>query len=481
MKYIFPLLFLLPLIQHAQVNWDEQIIVNTSADYENLHPRIQLDGENNPVIIWGSTSVAGVYFSRWDGLGFTLPMKINPDDMEIFTASWAGPDLASYGDTLYIVVKENPEATAPVYLFASYDGGVSFSAPVIVDGMIGEDISRFPAVTVNGEGQPIVAFMKLDSDFSNPRYVVSTSDDYGMSFEMDLLASDFSGGEVCDCCPVSVVAENNYVATLYRDNLDNLRNSWAGISNNGGDMFVSGIQIDQTNWTIMACPASGPDGVIIGDSLYSVFMSAADGDTKCFFSASSLLTLEDGMDLPLTDFFPEASTQNYPRAASYNNAVAMVWKQISDDNSQAPILFTENILERSWVIDTVAHIDFYGIENADVVLSADAIHVVWQDNHFDAVYYRKGTYGTPVKTNDIFNQQIKVYPNPAGDIVYVDEYGGSKTISLEFSEITGCKLQVEYEIFENKISVNTASLPAGMYFLNIQDDKLNYTVKLLIQ
>ncbi|MBK8344100.1 MAG: hypothetical protein IPL12_12800 [Bacteroidetes bacterium] len=121
----------------------------------------------------GNTGEAAAYFSRWNGSEFTMPIRATPMDMEIFTASWAGPDIASYGDTIYIVFKENPEDIAPAYCVHSYDGGISFSEPVQVDGMIGDNISRFPSVTVNEEGQPIVAFMKLDSDFGNARYVVT--------------------------------------------------------------------------------------------------------------------------------------------------------------------------------------------------------------------------------------------------------------------------------------------------------------------
>ena len=112
--------------------------------------------------MWGSTTDAAAYFSRWDGFEFTDPTRVTPMGMEIFTASWAGPDIAAFGDTIYVVCKENPEDMAPAYCIHSYDGGATFSEPVVVDGMLGDNISRFPSVAVNEEGQPIVAFMRLE-------------------------------------------------------------------------------------------------------------------------------------------------------------------------------------------------------------------------------------------------------------------------------------------------------------------------------
>ncbi|MBC8048142.1 MAG: T9SS type A sorting domain-containing protein, partial [Fimbriimonadaceae bacterium] len=423
-----------------------------------------------------------VHFTRWDGINFTSPLMLDPMDMSIFTASWAGPDLATFGDTMYVVFKENPEDIAPIYCLHSYDGGFTFSDPVIVDGMIGDNISRFPSVTVNDEGQPIVAFMKLDSDFGNAQYVVSTSDDFGNSFNMDVLASDFSGGEVCDCCPVGVTAKDNYVATLYRDNLDNLRNSWAGISTTGGDMFMNGIQIDQTDWIINACPSSGPDGVIINDSLYSVFMSAGEGDSRVYFSASSLSALTDEPDVRLTDEFTELSLQNYPRIANYGYTTAIVWKQNVNTESEIPILFTENITEGLPAIyDSVAYLDYYGLENADVAVSSTAVHVVWQDNYNDVVMYRKGTYADPVSINEqLESDVIKIYPNPAEDFVYV-EYRSNEKVLPEVSDITGRKYVIDYTIFENEIKINTSSLPKGIYFLSVHDSDSNYTGKFLIK
>jgi len=467
-------LLLIPAICYGQgIVWESPVPVAEST-FSNQHPRVVLDRNNNPLILWGNFTDAAAYFSRWNGTGFTTPVRITPMDIEIFAASWAGPDIAAFGDTIYVVFKENPEDVAPAYCVHSYDGGATFSDPVQIDGMIGDNISRFPSVTVNEEGQPIVAFMKLDSDFGNARYVVATSDDFGNSFNMDVLASDFSGGDVCDCCPVSITSGGNYVATLYRDNLDNLRNSWAGISANGGDMFMNGIQIDDTDWMINACPSTGPDGIIIGDSLYSVFMSAATGEERIYFSASSLYTFSASTAERLSFEILELDLENYPRIANCGNAVAIVWKDVIFD-ADIKLQFTDNIQNRFPTIPlevTVFNLEDYNPINADVAVSSTDIHVVWQESTNGTVMYRKGTYADPVSINDhLPMESFNIYPNPASNQININVNNNVVgNIELVLSDVSGINIFASKYVDSHLISVDITNLPSGIYFIEIRDE-----------
>ncbi|MFI5172199.1 MAG: T9SS type A sorting domain-containing protein [Chitinophagales bacterium] len=472
MKFIL-LLFALPVICFGQttISWEPALPVSESS-FSNMHPRIVLDRNNNPLVLWGNMMEAAAYFSRWTGTGFSEPVRVTPVDMAIFAASWAGPDIAAFGDTIYVVFKENPEVTAPAFCVHSYNGGSTFSDPVQVDIMLGDNVSRFPSVTVNEEGQPIVAFMRLDSDFGNARYVVATSDDFGNSFNMDVLASGFSGGDVCDCCPVGVIAENNYVATLYRDNLDDLRNSWAGISTTGGDMFMNGIQIDQTDWTINSCPSTGPDGVIINDSLYAVFMSAAGGIERVYFSSSSLISYTANMSKRITNEFPDLTSQKYPRIANYGNAVAIAWRQNVATDSEIPLLFTADITNGlPLAYDTVALLDFYGLENTDVAVSSTTVHVIWQDNYNDVVMYRSGSYTQPVLVSDITDDKtISLYPNPASDQINIELNNFTDgNIDLVLFDISGNPILKKKYSYSPTIKVDISNLAGGIYLVEIID------------
>ena len=257
---------LIPKTFFCQVTWEPTIDV-AATSFGNDRPRITTNASGDPLIIWGKST--DLMFTRWDGNAFTTPIKINPTGVTIATANWMGPEIAAYGDTIYIVYKQTPEelVNSHIWCIRSFDGGVTFTAPVQVENT-GNDKSRFPTVTTDDEGHPIIAYMRFNASFLDARWVVTRSFDFGETFTTDVLASGWSGpdSEVCDCCPGTIHSSGENVAIVYRDNNENLRDSWAGISTDGGLTFTKGVNIDQNGWMISQDrpPSSGtrlPDEV----------------------------------------------------------------------------------------------------------------------------------------------------------------------------------------------------------------------------
>ncbi len=456
----------------------------SSNTYSNMHPRMTLDGKGNPMLVWGRMSDEAVLFSRWNGTMFTTPVKLNPLWLKVASASWMGPDIASKGDTVYVVVKRTPEAsdTNHIYIMTSFNGGISFSSPVLVD-FIADSVSRFPTVTVDATGNPIVAFMKFNSSFLKSRWVVTRSTDYGKTFSADVRASGYSGvnAEVCDCCPGALVTSGSVSAMLYRDNLSNIRDIWTGISTNNNASFKNGFAADNTKWNINSCPSSGPDGVIAGDSLYSVFLSGGSGNYRTYLSKSSIISGGVNSVKSLTGNIAGLSQQNYPRIANDGNAMAIVWKQTVSGGSQLPILFTNNLLKGfPPQYDTV---DLKDITNADVAMSQGNIFVVWQDDNSGTVKYRKGTYQPFVsKIDKILQSDFLVFPNP-----------GNETLSIQFNdEIQSAEIRVMNTLGEiqfqnlltftaNKTMLDISSLTNGIYIIQLQVNERVITRKFIKQ
>jgi hypothetical protein len=401
---------------NAQITWTMGMNISTNT-YSNLRPRITLDRSGNPLVIWGRMSDEAVFFSRWNGTMFTTPVKLN-STITVATASWMGPDIASYGDTVYVVAKRTPETNNAnrIFIFTSFNGGVSFNAPVEL-GFIADSISRFPTVTTDASGNPIVAFMKFNSAFGDIRWVVLKSTDYGTTFSIDKKASGWgSSSEVCDCCPGAIISEGNTCAMLYRNNNSNIRDTWTGISNNNANNFTSGFALENNNWMLMSCPSSGPDGVIIGDTLYSTFMNGGSGSYRTYLSKSAISTGSMSGVNNLTGAIAGLSQQNYPRIANDGNAMAIVWKQTVSGASQLPILFTNNIANGFPAAYDM--VDLNDITNADVAMRNGNVFVVWQDDNSGTVKYRSGTYSqSTTGINEIAATDFSVYPNPTNDFL----------------------------------------------------------------
>jgi hypothetical protein len=402
------------LFSQASVTWSAPMDIAQNT-YDNQHPRIAVDGDGNPLVIWGRSSDESVFIARWNGNSFTMPMKVNPSGYTIATQSWMGPDIAAQGDTVFVVVKRSPEAsdTNHVFILRSLDGGMTFGNPVQVDA-IADSISRFPTLDVDGQGNPLVAFMKFDPSFGDARWVVAKSIDGGAAFNPDYLASGWSGGTVCDCCPGSIVADGNNVCVSYRDNLNNVRDTWTGISTNGGNSFTQGMPIDQGNWMLMNCPSSGPDAVILEDTLHSVFMSQESGSALVYWSKASLSAATGAIGSPIIGMQNGVTSQNFPRIASDGPAVAIVWRQNFNMNAQIPILFTNNIQDGfpATYDSVVVGSGMSAVVNVDVAVADGQIHVVWQDDATGKAKYRKGTFTPLVGTTTPIQESFAISPNP---------------------------------------------------------------------
>ncbi len=169
---------LLLLTSFALINGTTQIVWGPVMDvapatYGNNYPRVVLDASGNPLVSWGY--LEDMQFSRWDGSAFTTPVTINPAGVTIAEMTWEGPDIASNGNKVYAVYKETPEGSgmSDVWCVASTDGGMTWGSPVQIDSYLGMmDISRFPTIATDDDGNPIAAFMRFDPSFMGARWVV---------------------------------------------------------------------------------------------------------------------------------------------------------------------------------------------------------------------------------------------------------------------------------------------------------------------
>ncbi len=481
LSFIAILLISIAAFAQSGITWSTGINIAANS-YGNMHPRMALDGAGNPMVVWGKMSDKSVQFSKWNGAAFTTPVKLNPAWMSVAGASWMGPDIASKGDTVYVVVKRAPENvdTNRIFIFTSFNGGTSFNAPVEI-AVIADSMSRFPTVTTDASGNPIVAYMKFNNAFLESRWVVIKSMNYGASFMTDVKASGYSGvnAEVCDCCPGAIVSSGNKTLMLYRDNLSNIRDIWTGLSTNNGSSFPTGFAIDNNNWMIMSCPSSGPDGVVIGDTLYSVFMSSGAGTNFNYLSKSSITNSAVNTVEKLTGTIAGLTGQNFPRIANDGNAMAIVWTQNVSGATQLPILFNKDITNGlPAVYDTI---DLADNTNADVAMKNGNIHVVWQDDNSGTIKYRKGTYPvTPAMTTEINSPLFSIYPNPSNDFWQVKISNNQEILIYSVTDINGQIVCTEViNGGKSSFKILNSNLSSGQYILTIHSGNKDYSYKLI--
>lgn len=370
------------------INWQQAVDV-ASTDYGHNQPRIVEDANGNPLITWGHNG--NLMFSRFEADSFTTPVALNTNGDKVAQASWMSPSIAAKGSVVYIVYKELPEGSvnSHIWIRRSTDNGKTFGDTYQVED-IGNELSRFPTVTVDDNLNPMVAFMKFGPNFTEPHWVVARSTDGGKSFSPDTTAGNHSASntEACDCCPAVLRTSGETAAMVYRDNNQNLRDIWVGLSKDSGISFPQGFNIDNNNWNVAFCPASAPDAFILGDSLYSCFMSSASGKNRIYLSRSDITNAQWARTVTLPLNNSNFNEQNYPMLDNHYGSSAVVYKETANGESALIIHYIPNISQSSGQFTEVVTED--GVINGDVLLNEQGVHCVWQDLESGTVKYRKG-------------------------------------------------------------------------------------------
>jgi len=453
------------------VVWESAISVADGSIYGNIRPRLALSEGDNPVVLFGRSTGGEIYTARLNGASFDTPVALLPSGESSYHASWTGPDIAAYGNTIVVVYKAQPYTTANVYTVRSTDGGVTFSDTIRTDS---HDIGQtwMPALTMDDSGNPVVTYMTFDAAGLDERIAVVKSLDGGLSYQPQVNATESSPGVACDCCAPEVLSSGTYQMVLYRNNEGNIRDGYAALSEDGGSTFTSIANMDNLGWSIMSCPSTGLHGTIIGDSAFVVSASKGEGPYRVYVSSVSLsggLNVSSVlmMDPPTAG---SGDKQNYPRISSENDTIVMVWEEREASNTNIKIAVTTDGLAETLVsFKATVNADITGTQTKpDVIYSNGFVHVVYQDSPTGDVIYRKGmiTDVTGIEEYELLN--LTVSPNPAKGSCVVSGIEGVNIKSVKLTNAVGESIRCQYQILDNVITVDLEGIEsAGIYFIEV--------------
>lgn len=449
------------------ITWEDEIFVTQTTAFGNTRPRICITNQDIPLVVFGKATNGLLYAARLNGASFSVPVPLLPPNMSSYLTTWAGPDVASNGDTVVVVFKEQPMDLGKVYSVRSIDGGLTFSDTIRVDNHpLG--IAWLPSLDMDENSNPSVVYMAHDANWANPRYNVVHSFDKGLSYQPEMEITLQIPDEACDCCPAEyVISENNH-ALLFRNNNANVRDIYAVYSDNDGLSYNSFTYVDALNWNINFCPSTGPHGIFNNESLVSVSASQASGKYRVYVSETSFsptLNLQSQtMMLPPDNL---NGAQNYPRITGKNDTIIMVWQESSPSNNDiyAALTLTGSSLElvssKAVVNDSLQSAQ----TNPDIVYANGKIHCVFQDAATGRVIYKRGS----VQSSGIneLNQSIKVFPNPVNSSLIVQS-----SLAMNKYEIYSINGQLLHSGILNSVNseIDVSSLVQGSYRLIIGEN-----------
>jgi hypothetical protein len=83
--------------------------------------------------------------------------------------------------------------------------------------------------------------------------------------------------------------------------------------------------------------------------------------------------------------------------------------------------------------------------------------------------------------NDYYQNQIKVYPNPATNFIYVKSSLNLQSLGFEIYDINGRIVKSGEELFNQQLSINISDLSSGLYILNINNNDFETNYKIIIE
>ncbi len=403
------------LMLHAQINIGSPEIVASQNPWGNTRPRVVLNASQQPVVIWTNTNEGNVYCSTKMGSDFTAPVKLNPDGMVLSTFDWSGPEIAASGDKLVTVMKASPEMEEHIYIVLSEDGGLNWSDTIRVENSL-PLLSRMPSVAFDGEGNPYVSFLRQDMvGFSE--WAVAKSIDGGQTFLPAVSVSTGFTDAVCDCCPSNILIDNAQVAVIYRNNENNLRDIRTSVSIDGGLSFNSQYDLDDMNWVIQACPASGPSSFISDNKIFSAWMSDASTDSRVYFSSFDLSNETFNGNFSIQSG-PASQVQNYPTTAGNSDMIAVAYEK--NVIGQREIVFAYGNAQEMLNAPTVVELtnELTGNQmRPNMVFGDGKFHLVYTNNGDDNVSYQVIENITIGIDESKVESEILFWPNPSSSFV----------------------------------------------------------------
>jgi len=366
------LLLLLPVFANAQQLGLSNYTTISSGSTEGYHrPRVVMTANISPFIIWEKASAPrSVKAKKWNGTAFSALYEVVSPDLKL--GGFIGPEIASKGDTVYLIFESLLHSNHVIYLKTSFDGGLTFSDTVRVSDNSDTHKFAMPNIGIRADGNPVISYMECTASWTDWEQMVKSSSDFGATFSTATNASALAPGEPCDCCQSTFVTKgNNEVYFLFRNNETNIRNTYIAKSIDGGVTFTSTAELDDADWMLNSCPTSSPVGAVNGDSIMVVRRSGANGVNEIY---SSNVNADDLQKEYFTTLDPIGfGLQDKVEIAGDANGYAVVWK---DNRNNYTSCFVK------WV--------YAG--NAEVIELSDSNTVGHKSNPDICIDYTSGDY-----------------------------------------------------------------------------------------
>ena len=399
------LLLIIPFLSFSQFvedfySFSEPIIVTANPELGLNRPRIVVDENGFPIVLWTSIDDDKIYLSKYNGSEFGEPILIVPSNFSFYGNQYYGPEIDNNGNLIVIVLHNTVAEINNVYIIYSYDGGVSFSEPIKIAEE--ETLIEGAGIHVTSNNIPIVTYENLpfsgeaDQLVGFGQFIDSPP---GILFENFTIADVLTEGTPCECCLGHLTSNDENLVFTYRNNINNIRNMFACTYNNITQGFNEGFSIDSYNQSLSVCPTEGPKSLLIDDYLITTFKSYAYSPARI---GAALYDLSNDviLDELVVDWGQGYGVQSFPEIAGNDSVFAVVWKEFRYYNydvfislvpsplNNTGVNFGSSISISSSEPNSQTANDFTSV---DIAAYNNEFHIIYLDYTSNMLYYRNYT------------------------------------------------------------------------------------------
>ncbi len=450
------------VFSQTTVVWGDSMVV-TSTGLPVTAPHINFLPDGTPLMTWGeSSNNPQIWCSRFENGGFSAPVGVVQPPAQPNMFGFGGYDVA-VSDTQVFVVFEQP--SSGIWLSRSDDEGLHFNQPIQVQGPISGSGVTIASLTVDGTGNPIVSYIQIKNKAT---YQVRRSPDGGETWGDPVTANTpASGGEVCECCNADLLASGDSIWIVFRNNNQNLRDIWVSRSTDLAASFDIATDVDNTDWQVNVCPISGPHIARSGDSILTVWMSKASGESRVYCSALHAGTMEAGQQIDFPSIFGPATAQTFPEIAAAGDTVGVVFLEKSRE-----IVFYHSIdgITKLNAQPQRFSLPDHTFQFPSLAYGDGVFHLIYTDATADKVLYRRGILTHSSSTTEPADSNIAVFPNPVNKDFFWVKCGQDELETVSVFDVFG-KLMLTQKLNGNTAKVRLEGISSGLYFLKIKASK----------
>lgn len=438
----------------------------------------------------------------------------NSPDSSITTYGYTNC-IAASRDTVHVIWYDKRDGNTEIYYKRSIDGGLTWSQDNRLT--IDPNRSSLPSISVSGSFVHVV--WKDTRDGNNGEIYYKQSPDGGTTWGSDKRLTF----DPAYSSEPSVSAINSIVHIIWNDKRDGNSEIYYKRSTDGGSTWGPDTRLTNDLADSYNCSMA-----VSGQHVHVVWNDKRDGNFEIYYKQSADGGIIWGQDTRLTN---TSLSSQYPSIAASGSNVHIVWsenqsaaiseiyyKQSLDDGitwstnteltnegvvstwsnvtasgSMVHVVWQNNLNVSlsvfykssndggvNWSTETQLNDVLASSQHPSIVVSGPVLHVVWydlRDLNYEIYYKRNPTGGFPVgienEPGNSIGQQIRIYPNPASNILNI-VFGPSLNtkIALRFTDIFGKTFRdyrINYLKGMEQYSLDVSNFPDGLYFIEFNN------------